>query len=317
MNRHPIRGVSYHTDFSGMAVATDLSRLAHGSMKSRRGLQEHDLGFIATNLFADRASKRGLQLGVMRDRFRDREGDRLGLEFASTFIGREESKTSPEDFFRKNKANLGGLKRQRPNPALSGPFSESGPFAGREYGVPKEQYPAFTHYAALTAEIDKLKTEEYYATLSARHREEMAQQVAAHIDNLRENAFPLEETGVNLGMRQWTEPDGNCAIHALSHIMQRALTREGLAETLQNTPQSAERDAAIASLEAGRWLQNDEIMVVARALGIGDQLGIAVNYNARWTAADGNPATASFIIGGVPAAALGGRPNHWVVLERR
>lgn len=73
--RHPIRGVSFMTDFKGAAVETDLARIALGYAADGKLPQSHAaLTGVADRFFATKGDKKGVSLRGFRDDFGKRTG---------------------------------------------------------------------------------------------------------------------------------------------------------------------------------------------------------------------------------------------------
>ncbi|MDG0803423.1 hypothetical protein [Pectobacterium polaris] len=315
-NRHPRRGQSFHSNYAGMAVATDLSRLAYGKL-AKKQLQSHNLAFITTNLFERRENKKNVSLAKTRDEFiKCRKLHQSIHPYMDQFVVRDKAtRKTRSRYYRSRKEQLGGKHWQKSNSALRNKF-KTGPFEGLRYGVSNKR--AFHQNVAIAQEIRTLKRSGLLEQLRAEHEKQQWAEQSTHINNLRSNPLLLNGTNVTLRMSQWTEADGECGIYALGVITGRNWNRDGLVQYLRSLPESYVRNDAIARISGvnlTRWLSDDDIMVIAQVLGIAENLAIVRSFGNQWFTQQGDPTNAEFVIGGVPASP-GGPVNHWVVLKK-
>lgn len=316
-NRHPVREKSFTSNYAGMAIGTDLSRLAYGKLK-KKSLQSHDLTFIATNLFEKRGNKKGVSLAKIRDAYIQSYGQyKSPLPYMEQFVSSGKvAKKRRAKFFHDNKETLGGKHWQQSNRAMRGRFKTDS-FKGLRYGLPKKR--AFHHNVAIALHNRSLIKDGLIEKFKAEHETRMKATQAAHIENLRSNALPLQGTDLRLRLSHWTAADGECGIYALGFIAgNKNWNRNGLIQFLRQLPESAQRDNAIGRISGEnftRWLSDDDIMAIATVLEIRPKLAIVQIFGGQWITMQGDPTTAQFIIGGVPAA-IGGANNHWVVLKK-
>ncbi|OEZ98927.1 hypothetical protein [Duganella sp. HH101] len=143
----------------------------------------------------------------------------------------------------------------------------------------------------------------------------------AMILNFQANEFPLHNRpNIRLRVSRWTEPDGDCGIHALGLLAGQPFTRASLAAHLRSLG-TAEANAAAASFTGPyqtRWLSLQQMSIIGRLLGFADiaLVGFNTHLANTWSELEGNAATSQHIIAHVPAA-LGAGNNHWVVMVRR
>jgi hypothetical protein len=159
--RHPRRGQSFYTDFLNMAVATDLSRLAHGYLAGTSPQSHAGLTTLVDRLFDSKDAKRGVSLAAVRNEVTASPDPRTYLE-SLTVRWRGVSTAERERFYQENQSRLGGAEGQPLSTALSVPFSSTGRFSGQHFGVPPQMAPFFTHQVAIHAPVQDVNARVFH-----------------------------------------------------------------------------------------------------------------------------------------------------------
>ncbi len=188
-NRHPLRGQSFFNDFSGMAIETDLSRLASEFLETGKDPQAHNFTLIVDRTFNSKPNKAGVSLAKVRDHFLKKlnkkrayfcseapEQEQSGAAKRKRAVSRQnpelegsKSKKTKTDkpklkpdknayrLIRNNQALLGGEKKNKLSEAISLRFGKKGKFKKLYSGVPAdEKFKTFsTHQIAVQKELKK------------------------------------------------------------------------------------------------------------------------------------------------------------------
>ncbi|QHS59962.1 hypothetical protein [Chitinophaga agri] len=151
-NRHPLRGISYLTDFEGASIQTDLSRIAYTSLISGKVPQSHgQLTSVVDRLVQDKSAKKGLKLSDFQGEYDGFSVKRKKKAFSEVF---NPSLVKPNKKRKLDVSKLGNSDTNKMSFALSTPFPSTSSFSSIKMGIQSNQQQFSFSLTALSKQTE-------------------------------------------------------------------------------------------------------------------------------------------------------------------